>query len=827
MAQIIQYKDRTNDVSVFPITTASAVYCNIDTDSSLCTLDNVLNTKIEGQEIYTIEKSSDNVHYVTTVKSQGLSTDEQLNARENIGVEDILIDLINNINSKELNINLKQDKLYHSTSTERGNIKTINGAYILGPGNVDIFENENNIGLDDTLDANSHNAIKNSTVSTKFNEIDITISELPFKSSIGEFSAAMETCIANGDHSIAGGHNTITTNDNEVAIGKFNKSNQKTSFSIGNGISEENRCNALEVYDDMLYVYGIGGYDGTNPTGSKDITDIINIKNITYNDLLSLYTTNSLIPGKKYKIIDYTPKFSINNRIYPIDVRFFDIIVTALSPNTLSEDVYLIKKDVVEYGEKTPYCIDNTKVLEGNNKIYFTKIYTNEDGTSTGSNFNQAFSKILIDGISNIGENGHNNVYSNKKDNSLININFSDYLKNNIPFNADVSILNEYGNIITKNETDNTLAQIVLNNVNDPEYTHICQLGDIYTEEVTEGGKTTKYLKEFSLDYNINVFDNTNQSTKGPFTITFTNTIEDNIKFVWRDENLSETGTYGEEGYYPFYMSSNSSGGTDPESLTLQNTIKSNMLNRGDIIYRTYGDRGVVYIYGTPESIITNFYNNIKMWSTTSTKLVLLTNFDYENNRELQNVSTQKPPYKTLSIRTYTHTEGTETSESTTTTYHYMYHAVLHKNLFKYTNNEIVTTNDKIYYDNLNSLLNRPINAKYSIIPLSRYYDKSSTGQILEISDYNGNLIHFDFLNTYFNDGCNETLAFKPTLNNVYGITKNIKFLNNIGLEGIPYCSFDNCNNITLLNYNHEDIIELNSNNNNEFKIKGNKIIYT
>lgn len=48
---------------------------------------------------------------------------------------------------------------------------------------------------------------------------------------------------------------TITTNENEIALGKYNKSNEDTILSVGVGSSNEDRKNAIEIKKDgMIYI---------------------------------------------------------------------------------------------------------------------------------------------------------------------------------------------------------------------------------------------------------------------------------------------------------------------------------------------------------------------------------------------------------------------------------------------------------------------------------------------------------------------------------------------------------------------------------------------
>lgn len=69
----------------------------------------------------------------------------------------------------------------------------------------------------------------------------------------------------------AEGWGTVTQNDGEHADGKFNRSSagdtdaEKTRHSVGIGTDGDNRRNAFEIMaDGSAYLYGAGGYDGTN-----------------------------------------------------------------------------------------------------------------------------------------------------------------------------------------------------------------------------------------------------------------------------------------------------------------------------------------------------------------------------------------------------------------------------------------------------------------------------------------------------------------------------------------------------------------------------------
>ena len=88
---------------------------------------------------------------------------------------------------------------------------------------------------------------------------------------------------ASGNYSHAEGYYTEATNQAEHAEGKYNKSNTGTRHSVGIGTSVSNRKNAHEITNDgKHYVFGVGGYDGTNPgaTGVKDLASLLNDKEV-------------------------------------------------------------------------------------------------------------------------------------------------------------------------------------------------------------------------------------------------------------------------------------------------------------------------------------------------------------------------------------------------------------------------------------------------------------------------------------------------------------------------------------------------------------------
>ena len=123
---------------------------------------------------------------------------------------------------------------------------------------------------------------------------------------------------------------------------------------------------------------------------AEDIADLEENKvdkttDILYADLLALIANDELIPSSSYRITDYT------TTTVQIDTasagRNFDIIVTALSTNKLSENAKCVKKDGDTYFTNAKleawdikYCIDNdtsrfawADAVSGKGVIYYMK----------------------------------------------------------------------------------------------------------------------------------------------------------------------------------------------------------------------------------------------------------------------------------------------------------------------------------------------------------------------------------------------------------------------------------------------------------------------
>ena len=142
---------------------------------------------------------------------------------------------------------------------------------------------------------------------------------------------------ASGDYSHTEGAYTTTQNLGEHAEGRYNKSNKaSTSFgnagntisSIGIGTGSSAKKNAFEVMQNGdAYLYGLGTYNGTNPShGVNDIKTIINSKtstadvkkvgfaqNIFYNPVGSYDTYISLFNHDKAQATAQDQKYAIES----------------------------------------------------------------------------------------------------------------------------------------------------------------------------------------------------------------------------------------------------------------------------------------------------------------------------------------------------------------------------------------------------------------------------------------------------------------------------------------------------------------------------------
>lgn len=152
-----------------------------------------------------------------------------------------------------------------------------------------------------TITASNNGAIALGTASS--NNIEAT----------GQYSLAVGGH-ATANNTVAIGKDTYATADGAVALGKFNRYDNNTQFSIGAGSSNTSRSNLFEINSGYVYIKGIGGYTGSNPvSGTNDLSSYLN----TFGSVKTAYNmpTNFNVSNKSLQIN------SINNGFYAADKR--------------------------------------------------------------------------------------------------------------------------------------------------------------------------------------------------------------------------------------------------------------------------------------------------------------------------------------------------------------------------------------------------------------------------------------------------------------------------------------------------------------------------
>lgn len=168
-------------------------------------------------------------------------------------------------------------------------------------------------------------------------------------------------CEAKGDNSHAEGYGTITENNGEHAEGKYNKShissstygdagNTQHSVGIGNG---SNRKNAFEIMQNGdTYSIGLGGYDGTNPTTSKSIQQLIETElELTGTD--GTLTTSQIddVLNKNIIINNGGQIFRLVNKQSTLTYRTYICIDCAIDASLSVQAIYIqLDSSAVNYG---------------------------------------------------------------------------------------------------------------------------------------------------------------------------------------------------------------------------------------------------------------------------------------------------------------------------------------------------------------------------------------------------------------------------------------------------------------------------------------------
>src|SRR5574344_919495 len=177
--------------------------------------------------------------------------------------------------------------------------------------------------------------------------------------------------------------------------------------AIGGGSIEHNDTLNKNSSPDFLHITET---EKTNFVNASDFVEdfISNATNILYADLLALINNNELIPSSSYRITDYT---TTTVQAYTTSAGHnFDVIVTALSTNELSENAKCVRKVGDAYftnakleAWEIKYCIDNdtnrfawADNANGKGVIYYMK---DEWGNECPYDFkNIQFIRTLTDG---------------------------------------------------------------------------------------------------------------------------------------------------------------------------------------------------------------------------------------------------------------------------------------------------------------------------------------------------------------------------------------------------------------------------------------------
>ena len=216
----------------------------------------------------------------------------------NVGQKDTLISDLNTINQ---GTEIKQDD---ETNFNRYNFFIIEGRPELGT--VEVAWNSFSTGANSVAqNVNSFAAGKGTSAigknSTALGEKTIAghdaLAQGLRSQALGSSSVAFGTdTVVKGSNSIGAGNHLEVNNSYEAAFGKYNKSEEGTIFSIGNG-KEDVPANAFEVKQDgNAYIQGkvyVGG-TGSGQNNAKEvatINDVTNLKNELLNGAGKEYDT--------------------------------------------------------------------------------------------------------------------------------------------------------------------------------------------------------------------------------------------------------------------------------------------------------------------------------------------------------------------------------------------------------------------------------------------------------------------------------------------------------------------------------------------------------
>ncbi len=184
-------------------------------------------------------------------------------------------------------------------------------------------------------------------------------------------------------------------------------------------------------------------------TGKVVLTNKSNVgvqstEDILYADLLALINNNKLIPDSSYRITDYTTTTVQTNTTSA--GHDFDVIVTALSTNELSEDAKCVRKSDDTYfanakleAWEIKYCINNdtsrfawADVVNGKGVIYYMKDEWGNECPYDFKNIQFNKSSVFLYTFGGIADNSlaggcHHNTMMDYTSSSVLTLNFNTF----------------------------------------------------------------------------------------------------------------------------------------------------------------------------------------------------------------------------------------------------------------------------------------------------------------------------------------------------------------------------------------------------------------
>lgn len=292
------------------------------------------------------------------------------------GVESILIGRYKTSAGSDINIGtLNETKSEHSYAIGSRNISAYNYSCTIGYNNKNYNQNSviigNNINSslranDDTVSIGYNNSGGNATIIGCNNKLIDGVYKVCIGSSAycgGIVNIGYSNSTSEGYYATIGiGHNLKADNSyNSIIIGEFNAPTESI-YKIGYGTNANNRKNLEETLNinsqHKKYIYGIGGYDGTNPAaeGVKSLQEVL----VDKADASSIPTKVSQLTNDSNFITSYTetdPVWTSEKTNYytktEIDGKGYLTAHQSLDGYAKQTDIDNLKADVSNYVDNT------------------------------------------------------------------------------------------------------------------------------------------------------------------------------------------------------------------------------------------------------------------------------------------------------------------------------------------------------------------------------------------------------------------------------------------------------------------------------------------